>query len=137
MTAINDQPLTSTAATTNDAKYEPSSYDSLDIRPREVGKPYPLAKKYKFGKTFWIERPDDGEQIIIQAFWKERPDETLNVDLPAYFLRATKLRMDTFQGTDVQVPPRDLVELPRQLLGYQAATRRRPPVLHQQGQRNR
>ena len=48
-----------------------------------------------------------------------------------------QLRMDTFQGTDVQVPPRVLVELPRQLLGYQATTRRRPPVLHQQGQRSR
>ena len=48
-----------------------------------------------------------------------------------------QLCMDSFQGTDVQVPPRDLVELSWQLLGYQAATRRRPPVLHQQGKRSR
>ena len=99
VTAINDQPLVSTAATTNDEKYEPPSYDSFDTRPREVGKPYPLAKKYKFGKTFWIERPDDGEQIVIvQAYRKQRPDETLNVDLPAYFLRATNCAWTLFKG---------------------------------------
>ena len=99
MTVINDQPLTSTAATTNDEKFKAPSYDSFDTRTREVGKPYPLAKKFKFGKTFWIERSDDGEQIvIIQALRRERPDETLKGDLPAYFLWATNCAWTLFKG---------------------------------------
>ena len=72
VTAINDQPPTSTAATTNNEKFDVPSYDSFHTRPREVGKPYRLDDKYKFWKTFWIERQDDGEQIVIVQKGKQK-----------------------------------------------------------------
>ena len=99
VTSINDQPLETTADVTNDDPFVPLVYDAFDTRPQEMGKAFPLREKCTFGKTFWTERPDDREQIVIvQSHRRQRPHEILNVDLPVHFLRATNCAWTLFKG---------------------------------------
>ena len=58
--------------------------------PWEVGKPYQL-HKYKFGKTFWIERPEDREQIVITKAFRGQPP-------PRLILLPTSSKLPTGHG---------------------------------------
>ena len=96
MTDCHQRPAT--AATTDDEKSEVLDYDSFDTRLREVGQSFLLHEKYQFKKTYCVERPEDGEQlVIVQALRKQRPHEALNVNLPDFFLRAMNCEWTLFK----------------------------------------